>query len=513
MTYGLTLMTPAVGLYHDDGLYAVMAKALAEGQGYRLISLADEIPQTKYPILFPLGLSLIWRVAPSFPDNVLYLKLLPFAAAVVWVWLIDRFLAYQTGRATLARGIALLTVASPWVLFYSTALFSETLFAVFAWGGLWVLTRCERESPTFSRLFFASLLSGAAYNTRTVGFTLIAAGIAGLLVKRKLRAAALFGALSLAIALPWILWSSKQAKTIADFHAYYTGSSYWHWNVLFDFTMPEKLTIVGQNVVFLLVGPGQLMGFNFAMLLPLLLLIGVLATVGFVTSARMGVGAVHLFVGGYIATLLFWSWPPARFLLPIYPLLLLFAALGGAQVLARWSRPRVRAALTTGAVVAVAFASGWGSGTVAHSAVARQRACLYEPCDRSWQDYRSVMSWLGERTPARAILMGTQDPILYLYTGRKAVRTFEQDPFLLHYADDPDRQPFGPPEALADRIRDSGADYLVLAQREESLTDAFLWRQFLALRRARSALFEAEMSVGSPDFGVYRIDRDVLTRH
>jgi hypothetical protein len=499
-----------VGLYHDDGIYAVNAKALAEGHGYRLISLPDEIPQTKYPILFPLGLSLIWRVVPSFPDNVLYLKLFPFVAGLAWFWLIDRFLAYQTGRANLARGIAILTAASPWVLFYTTALFSEALFAAFAWGGLWMLSRCERESATASRLLWATLLCAAAYHTRTIGFTLIAAGIMTLAMKRKFRPAIAFGALSGGLAFPWILWTWSQAGTIPGFYAYYTGSSYWHWNVLFDFTVAEKLNIVGRNTIFLFVGPGHLMAFNPALLWPLLLLVGALSVIGFVGTARESIGVAHVFVGMYVGTLLLWSWPPARFLLPIYPLLLLYAALGGLQVLDRLDRLRAKRAVATGAVAAVALAAGWGSGTVARNAVVKGRGCLAEPCERTWQDYLSVMSWLEEKTPPEAVVMGTQDPVLYLYTGRKAVRAFDQDPFLLYYADGPDREPFGPPEAMAERISESGADYLVLAQREESLTDAFLWRQFLALRHSRPGSLEPEMTVGSPDFGVYRIDREAL---
>ena len=506
--YGLAL-SPSLGLYHDDGIYAVTAEALAEGHGYRLISLPDEIPQTKYPILFPLGLSLIWRVAPSFPDNVLYLKLLPFAAVLAWLWVVDRFLAYQSERSGLARGVAVLTAVSPWVLFYATTLFSETLFAVFAWGGLWMLTRCERETATTSRLLWASSLCAAAFHTRTVGFTLIAAGILVLAVKRKFRAAIVFGALSVALALPWLLWTWNQAGVIPDLHAYYAGSSYWHWNVLFDFSITEKLSIVSRNLIFLLVGPGQLMGFG-ATLWPLLALIGVLMVFGFVMSARQGFGVVHVFFALYVGTLLLWAWPPARFLLPVYPLLLLYASVGGLWILARVGDSRVTMAITSGAVAVVAFTTGFGSGTVALNAVTKERSCLAEPCQRRWSDYLSVMSWLDENTPPEAILMGARDPMLYLYTGRKTVRAFDQDPFLLFYADDRDREPFGPPDRMADRIRQSGADYLVLAHREESLTDAFLWRQVLALRRARPGLLEPEMSVGSPDFAVYRIDREVL---
>ena len=39
---------------HDDCLYFVSAKSLADGGGYRIASLPGEPPQTKYPPLYPL---------------------------------------------------------------------------------------------------------------------------------------------------------------------------------------------------------------------------------------------------------------------------------------------------------------------------------------------------------------------------------------------------------------------------------------------------------------------------
>ena len=36
-----------LGLFHDDGIYAVAAKALADGDGYRIISLPGDPAQTK----------------------------------------------------------------------------------------------------------------------------------------------------------------------------------------------------------------------------------------------------------------------------------------------------------------------------------------------------------------------------------------------------------------------------------------------------------------------------------
>ena len=58
------------GLFEDDSIYFSSAKALAQGQGYVLPSVPGTPPATKYPILYPLILSLVWRWNPSFPANL-----------------------------------------------------------------------------------------------------------------------------------------------------------------------------------------------------------------------------------------------------------------------------------------------------------------------------------------------------------------------------------------------------------------------------------------------------------
>ena len=70
---------PQFGDPHDDAVYFVSAKSLANGGGYRIESLPGEPSQTKYPPLYPLLLSLAWRINPHFPEN------LPLAA-----WLSSR---------------------------------------------------------------------------------------------------------------------------------------------------------------------------------------------------------------------------------------------------------------------------------------------------------------------------------------------------------------------------------------------------------------------------------------
>jgi len=60
----------AVGVFHDDGVYAILGKSIATGQGYRFLHLPGAPAATHYPPGFPLLLALVWKIAPNFPDNV-----------------------------------------------------------------------------------------------------------------------------------------------------------------------------------------------------------------------------------------------------------------------------------------------------------------------------------------------------------------------------------------------------------------------------------------------------------
>src|SRR5260370_30333334 len=82
--YWTALHAPAMGMFHDDGIYAVTAKALATGRGYRIVSLPTEIAQTKYPILFPALLAVVWKLFPEFSRNLLLLKVPTFLCTLLW---------------------------------------------------------------------------------------------------------------------------------------------------------------------------------------------------------------------------------------------------------------------------------------------------------------------------------------------------------------------------------------------------------------------------------------------
>jgi hypothetical protein len=86
LVLGYWRMIPGVcGFFHDDAIYVITAKALAQGQGYRLIFLPHSPIQTKFPILYPALLAMVWKIWPSFPNNLFLMKWLTlvFGAATV----------------------------------------------------------------------------------------------------------------------------------------------------------------------------------------------------------------------------------------------------------------------------------------------------------------------------------------------------------------------------------------------------------------------------------------------
>src|SRR5262249_32898427 len=104
----IAVMTPySFGDHNDDALYSATARALATGQGYKIISLPYQPAQTKYPPVYPFLLSLIWRVSPNLPANLTAMMLLSVLAATtasVLIWL------YLSGCQYVSRWWALLTV-------------------------------------------------------------------------------------------------------------------------------------------------------------------------------------------------------------------------------------------------------------------------------------------------------------------------------------------------------------------------------------------------------------------
>jgi hypothetical protein len=475
--YGTALAAPAVGLFHDDGVYAVTAKALATGRGYRIVSLPGEIPQTKYPILFPALLAVVWKACPRFPGNIVWLKLVPFAGAVAWCAVGYRLLRAKTGSARVAMVLAALLAISPWVLFLGTALLSETLFAALTAGTLLVLGRIEQGRCGWWKIAGAAILASAAFLTRTVGVAGVASGALVILLWAGRRRAIVFLLIAGAISAPWIAWQMSQARSAVPTEAYYAAANYGHWDILFHFTLGQKARILGGNLLGVWTSPALLMG------VPpsgwgaaLAVLAGGLVTAGFWRRLRRRPCATEILTVVYVGVILSWAWPPKRFLAPLLPLLLLYGY-EGAEFACRKLVRNARGAQAALVMAALLFTIPAARTLADMTSVVRETGAVPEPntAQDDWREITRLVAWLNGNTAGDAVLMGNLDPALYLYTGRKSVRGFQQDPYRLHYDPRRDEWPLGSPAEMRRAIGESHAGYLIgtpnLAFRESAPLD------------------------------------------
>ncbi len=436
--YWIAFHAPAVGLFHDEGIYVVTAKALAEGKGYRIISLPDELPETKYPILFPALLAVLWKLFPRFPENALLLKTLPLLCTLVWCFLVYRFAAEETGAADAGIWIALLTAASLWVVFLGTAVASETLFACFCTGSLLWLRRLEAGGSFADGrgIVIASICAAAAFLTRTAGLPLLAAGILCLLFKRRYAAALKFALIIAAIAAPWLWWQATHSAVVGLSEAPYSWAGNKGLIVLLNHTWQQTSSILGVNLIYLGISPAYLLGFKPGVVGVLIAFaFDGLALCGFVENLARGITSLHLFLILYFGMLLAWAWPPPRFVVPVLPFLLLFAY-KGLRLLGRELSSDRRVLPVASSAAAIILLVGAAHALVLKAPEITHYGALTpydeEPID--WRELSALMNWVREHAPPDAVLLSHDDPAFYLYTGRKALAGYVMDSIQLYYS-------------------------------------------------------------------------------
>src|SRR5687767_1623382 len=103
-----------VGVFLDDGIYVILAKSLATGEGYRYLNIPGAPSATHYPPGYPLLLAALWKLSPSFPENTALFKfanaaLMGVAAAGAFVFLRSR-LRFSTAVAAAVAIVVPLTM-------------------------------------------------------------------------------------------------------------------------------------------------------------------------------------------------------------------------------------------------------------------------------------------------------------------------------------------------------------------------------------------------------------------
>src|SRR5712692_5591575 len=121
---------PHFGHLHDDSIYWVSGKSIAEGRGYRILSLPGEPFQTKYPPLWPLMLAGIWKIDPRFPENLHLGLVLTWLTLPAFLWVAWRWFRRSGFGERASLALCGVLALSPYVIVLSTSLMSDLMFTV-----------------------------------------------------------------------------------------------------------------------------------------------------------------------------------------------------------------------------------------------------------------------------------------------------------------------------------------------------------------------------------------------
>jgi hypothetical protein len=323
-----------------------------------------------------------------------------------------------------------LTAASPAVIFLSTNLLPESLFALLATAAL--LTLLEE------RALLAGVFAGLAALTKTAGAALIVACILTLVVRRRFRSAGIFAAVAMAIVAPWLGWSL--AHVTHDRPSNDMASS-----IFTGLAASEKLIVVGHNLLSLLASPFSLLtGLSNA--LAVVATIVVLVWCFFVRRQLVP----DLFIALYCVVLLCQVAPLEGSVAPILPLVLWIAW----RVLCLVQVPEALAAF---ALIA-ALIPLWEDATRILPARASGYFAVEAPAN-NWYEMGKLFGFIRANTPPNSIVLANLDSTFFLNTERKTIRGFTPNGFDLFYAP---RQSAVTPDQLSRAIVRAQIGYVVL---------------------------------------------------
>lgn len=404
------------GIWHDDGVYVLLGKSLAQGDGLRYVGVAGEPLAPKFPPLFPLLLAGVWLLVPEISDNSLLLggvNLLVLAAAAT---LLAAYIRKGLGQpGLLALAAAGLACLSPELWRVAFVPLSEPLFLVTLILALWAGARMEARTGWAGVAFFL-LAAGAAAYTRSVGVALFPAAALVLFFRGRRGPALGILAGGLALLLPWLLWSSRAVETIPEPLRDILGpyGQWWIREVARDpvsygpFLLANLKSLLVRSLVLLLPGvTGSLLWLG-------LLLLPFLALGLWEMARRTPFLPVTLAVS--VGVLLLWPFGDIRLLVPFAPFLVLAVFLGCRVA---WTATSSRRPL---GLVARILASAWIFVFVAFSGHRLATGWPGQPYHvRSAALVRAVQAVQAHTPPDAVVGAPELWSGLHLFTGRTVV--------------------------------------------------------------------------------------------
>ncbi|MEM0951825.1 MAG: hypothetical protein AAGI66_06750 [Cyanobacteria bacterium P01_H01_bin.74] len=269
------LIEPAVlGFIHDDGIYAVLAKSLAEGHGYRLLHLIGEPYEVKYPFFYPAVLSVVWRFFPQFPENLVALSWVSIVcSALSMVVFVYYCRSIKKLPWILTLGILICAFSNFYALFFYTVTMSEALYLLLSLATIVLAEKlitldhspasAENTVQVSKPLSWQKhwlpwlgliVLSDLCCLTRLLGVAVVGSIVLCLLFLKRFKAAVAYGGVVFFTSiLPWLLWVKAHTASVTDLNLPITKPYANYGAEFFNQMATGKYWVSIQNALFMLI--------------------------------------------------------------------------------------------------------------------------------------------------------------------------------------------------------------------------------------------------------------------
>lgn len=448
-----------VGVNYDDGIYALLARSIADGEGYRLGFVPGSIPGVKYPPLYPASLALFWAVGSSPGStlwamkmaNGLYLGL----AAGAFVLLLSRRRVLELPLAVL---VVLASFASGFMMLTASAVLSEPLYLVVVFSALLVCDEIGSE-PTLRRVLAIGVLAALAALTRSVGISLVGAAFVGVAARTGWRRALPALGASALLLLPWALFTLTRSSQIPEplVPRYGAYVQLYLATLGGSPTIALEIALTNLNAILETAGANLVPGIPEVLRTPIGGLIFALALLGS-AAARRKAPTLVAYHWIYLALITVWAFPPFRFLFVLLPVTLALATVALREVVMKVRKAPEGSfpASRLGTAVALALGAAFFLNLAYRDARALNRRVWEAALLAKSAVSQEVVDWVEANTAPDAVIAYEFEPLIALHTGRRAVPN-NYEPVHVWY-----RATETPLEPLARLLREMSVDVLAV---------------------------------------------------
>lgn len=477
MILAILLFDPKLFTGGDNAVYINLGQALLEGKGYRDLNKPDEPIHTQYPPGFPLMLAAVMMI---FGQSIIALKLF-----VLFCGLTAFYLFFLISREFFKEKYYLAVTAYalvPVLIIYYHWLLSEIPFLLLNLTALFLLIKAEKNKLFYYPSFFCAYF---AFFTRTTGIALILSVLFFLLIRKRYRELAVFLAGFIILFAAWMIPVGRHARTGGYLDQFFYRNYYQP--ELGKINLMDFLGRITHNFIFYFftILPQSLFApvKNQVLLAALGLMTLGLIIYGFVLR-RQQWSAMEIYLIFGLGILLAWPevWSSDRFLLPLLPILIIYAVCGllNLRKVLAYARPTL--------TVLFLLINLWALLDLAQPTVANNlrflRGDRYAGYTTDWRRYFETIEWIKTNTPGQSVIMARKPEFVYLLAKRKS--------FVYPYTSDQ--------RVMEQSIQ--AADYILL--------DQFFWtgttrRYLLPVLQAHLERYEVVYQSPRPEFYILKI--------